>query len=79
MLTLALSLATLLLVAVIGSLPAIVRVIRMRRLERLLGGAYWSAARGMSVILLACVLPLLKYRLARGAHLAPPRIEHRET
>src|ERR1700687_3100889 len=39
--TLALSLAALLLFAMLGSLPAIVRVIRMRRLERLLGWAYW--------------------------------------
>jgi hypothetical protein len=39
--TLLLCLATIFAVATVGSLPAFLRVIRMRRTERLLGWAYW--------------------------------------
>jgi hypothetical protein len=39
--TLGLCLATLLLVAVALSISPVLRVIRMRRIERLLGWAYW--------------------------------------
>jgi hypothetical protein len=39
--TLGFSLGALLLIAVVGSLPAFLRVFRMRRAERLLGWAYW--------------------------------------
>jgi hypothetical protein len=46
-LTLALSLATLLLVAILGGLPAIIRVIRMRRTERLLGWTYWPVLHAL--------------------------------
>jgi hypothetical protein len=39
--TLGLCLATIFAVAIVGSLPAFLRVIRMRRAERILGWAYW--------------------------------------
>jgi hypothetical protein len=40
-LILAVTLATLLIIALLGCLPAIMRVVSIRRLERLLGNAYW--------------------------------------
>jgi hypothetical protein len=56
--TLGLCLATIFAVAIVGCLPAFLRVIRMRRAERLLGWAYW---------------PLLHALDDRDRHEEPPR------
>jgi hypothetical protein len=45
--TLELCLATILAVSVIGSLPAVARVLRMRRFERLLGSLHWPFVLGV--------------------------------
>jgi hypothetical protein len=45
--TLYLCLATILAVAIIGSLPAFIRVIRMRRFERMLGSLHWPFVLGV--------------------------------